>query len=147
MALAADLQKAIDQIIAHYKEIAADGKVTVTEVFGLVSRAVSSFVTIVEGFGGLTGDQKKAVVLEAVAQLYDQVIAPMDLKGIPNLLEPVVDNAIKQLLLVLASGWIDTLVSVLNRTSTNWGVPTTPSAPDVPGTPAPPALPPGFQPY
>lgn len=148
MSLYDDLKAAIDKIIADYKAANADGKLSFSEIFELVGNAVATFVQLVETYGGTSGAEKKAAVLQAIEQLFDEVIIPIDIKGIPNFLEPIADRALKQLVLALADGWIDSIVNIFNKTG--WGVPggaptgdpsTPPAEPGVPG------LPPGFEPY
>jgi hypothetical protein len=149
MSLYDNMKAAIDNIIADYKAANTDGKLTFTEIFTLVSNAVATFVQLLENFGGGTGAEKKAVVLQAIEQFFDEVIIPIDIKGIPNVLEGIVGRALKQLVLSLADGWIDSIVNIFNKTG--WGVPGgsptgDPENPlgDIPGTPG---IPPGFEAY
>ena len=149
MSIYDDLRAAIDKIIADYKAANADGKLSFTEIFTLVSNAVATFVQLMENFGSGTGAEKKAAVITAIEQFFDEVIIPIDIKGIPNLLEGIVDTALKQLVLTLANGWVDAIVNIFNRTG--WGVlggspigdPENPQG-ETPGTPG---IPPGFEAY
>ena len=100
-----DLKAGIDKIIADYKAANADGKLSFSEIFTLVGNAIATFVQLIENFGSGTGAEKKAAVLAAIDQLFDEVIIPIDIKGIPNMLEGIVDKALKQLVLTLADGW------------------------------------------
>jgi hypothetical protein len=119
-----DLRSAVDKIVANYKAANADGKLTFTEIFTLVGNAVATFVQLMErvpSFGSSTGAEKKAAVLLAIDQLFDEVIIPIDIKGIPNLLEGIADRALKQLVMILADGGIDSIVNIFNKTG--WGTP------------------------
>lgn len=49
----------------------------------------------IDGMGG------NAVVATQVAALYDTWVRPYDLPGVPNLVEPLVDDAIKNALVAL----------------------------------------------
>lgn len=109
------LQGAIDQIIADYKAANADGKLSFSEIFTLVGNAVASFVHLTEDFGEGTGPEKKAAVIAAIDRFFDEVITPIDIKGIPNFLESIFDSSLKSLVLALADGWVDTIVKVFNR--------------------------------
>jgi hypothetical protein len=141
MALYDDIEGALTEIIAHYKNATKDGKLSFSELITLGSNAVASLMQVAEHFGG-TGTEKKQAVITALGQFYDQVIAPIDIKGVPNLLEGIVDKALKELMLTLAGGWIDSLTTIFNKSG--WATPTTPA----PGAPAPSTpLPPGFTPY
>ncbi len=113
MSLLAGIKESVDKIVAEYKKSAADG-LSFSEVFSLASNAVATFVELVELAGG-TSEEKKAAVLEAVELFYDEVIAPLDIKQIPNFIEPMLDNALKGLILVFADGAIDSIVNVFNK--------------------------------
>jgi len=148
MSLYDQLKEAIDEIIANYKAANADGKLTFSEIFTLLGNAVATFVQLTESLGAGSGADKKAAVLEAISQFFDEVIIPIDIKGVPNLLEGIVDQSLKQLVLTLADGWVDSIVNIFNKTG--WGVPggapsgdpaNPPAEPGVPGLPA------GFEPY
>ena len=67
----------------------------------------------------MTGAEKKAAVLAALETFFDEVIAPLDIKGIPNFIEPIVDSSLKKLSLTLAAAGIDALVAIFNRSG--WG--------------------------
>ncbi|MCE9605089.1 MAG: hypothetical protein K8U03_09340 [Planctomycetia bacterium] len=64
--------------------------------------AIPSAMQIAEDLAA-TGLEKKAVVLQFLAELYDQVIEPIDLPGPDNLIDP----ALKKLMLVTADKLID----------------------------------------
>jgi hypothetical protein len=119
MSLFSKLQVSIDQIIADYRKANEDGKLSFSEIFTLVGNAVATFVHLMETFGEGTGAEKKAAVLLAVDKFFDEVITPIDIKGIPNFLEPVFDSSLKNLVMALADGWVDTLVNIFDRLG--WG--------------------------
>lgn len=119
------LDKAIADIIAKYKVANADGKMTFSEILTLVGNAVATFVQLFESFGDGTGADKKASVLAALSTFFDQVVSPIDIKGVPNFIEPVVDSAIKGLVMTFAGSSIDTIVNLLNKIG--WWKPTIPA--------------------
>ena len=115
-----DLKTAVEQITAHYKEATSDGKLSFAEIFSLISKATASFIQLFEKFtDGVSGADKKAAVLAALDAFFDEVISPLDIKGIPNFIEPVVDSSLKKLALTLADAGIDALVAIFNRSG--WG--------------------------
>lgn len=122
MALYDEIAQAIQDVINTYKQSVADGKLSLQEIFTLSHSAIASFVRLAESVGGYSGAEKKAAVLAAIDQFYDEVIAPIDVQSIPNFLEPVVDRALKQLIRVVAESTIDSLVNIFNKTG--WGKPT-----------------------
>lgn len=135
MSLYDKLQDSITQIIADYKAANADGKLSFTEIFTLVGNAVASFVHLTENFGEGSGPEKKAAVIAAIDKLFDEVITPIDIKGIPNFLESIFDSSLKKLVLALADGWIDTLVKVFNRLGWGGGTDAAPQAMTATGSP------------
>lgn len=115
-----DLKTAVEQITAQYKESVADGKLSFSEIFALISKATASFVQLFEQFtDGVSGEDKKAAVLAALEHFFDEVISPLDIKGIPNFIEPIVDSSLKQLVLTLADAGIDAIVAIFNKSG--WG--------------------------
>lgn len=116
------LSLAIDSIIAEYKASRADGKLTFNEMLTLVYNASATFIKLVESVKPGPNATKKEIVLAAVAQFYDVVVAPIDIAGVPNLLEGPIDSVLRSLVLSLASAWIDALVNIFNKIG--WGVDT-----------------------
>lgn len=51
----------------------------------------------------------KQVVLDAAAKAYDRYIAPLDIPGVPVLVEPWVDNMLKSIFLRLVAAAYDQL--------------------------------------
>ncbi len=115
-----DLKDYFDEISDHYADLASDGKFSFGDVLLLVGKASASFIQLVERFTELeSGASKKEAVLAGLDAFYDEVIAPMDLKAVPNLIEPILDTAIKQLILTVSSAGIDTIVTIFNKTGWN----------------------------
>lgn len=115
-----DLKSAVEEITAHYKDVASDGKLTFSEIFSLAGKATASFIQLFEKFtDGASGADKKAAVLAALDAFFDEVISPLDIKGIPNFIEPIVDSSLKKLALTLADAGIDALVAIFNKSG--WG--------------------------
>ncbi len=108
-------KKSVETVVAKYQEANEDGKLSFSEIVSLTSTGVGQIVSLAEtGLPG-TGEEKKKAVLDAVAQVYDEYIAPIDISKIPNFIEPVIDNGAKQLLLAVADGLIDALVALFNE--------------------------------
>lgn len=115
MGLYQNVMQAADEIINHYKATVADGSLTFAEVGSLAFNAASSFVNLVESMSRGDGDDKKALVLAAISKFYDIVIAPIDIKMIPDPLEFMADQAIKGALLATTNASIDAIVNVFNK--------------------------------
>jgi hypothetical protein len=122
MDLSSSLSSAIDNIIAEYKASRVDGKLTFNEMLTLVYNASATFIKLVETVKPGPNATKKEIVLAAIAQFYDVVVAPIDIAGVPNLLEGPIDSVLRSLVLSLASAWIDAIVNIFNKIG--WGVDT-----------------------
>jgi hypothetical protein len=88
-----------------------DGKISLADAWSLFQTGIAELVKLAEFFD-VPGPEKKAMVLDALEKLYDDVIAPIDLKPVPNIIEPMVDKTLKMLFLTLANGAIDSMVLV-----------------------------------
>lgn len=132
-----DLKNYFEEISEHYSALVADGKIDFSDAVFLAGKAAASFVQVVERFThDSDGNSKKAIVLEALDHFYDDVIKPLDIAAIPNIIEPVVDSAVKQIILTFASAGIDTIIAIFNKTGWNPAPPPAPqayAAPYVPG--------------
>lgn len=109
-----DLGKAIDEIIAKYKELVGDGKLSLSDVISLMAAAASTLWKLVKAYAVPSKDRKGAV-LEAMDKFYDEVVRPIDITLIPNFIEPFVDSWLKQMLLFIVGGWISALGGILDR--------------------------------
>jgi hypothetical protein len=88
--------KLID-IISVFHFALQDGKVTVAEAGTLVSKLIS-FGTELKDVYDNPSDHAKALTSDLL-EIYDKLIAPMDIPFIPNfVIEPQVDRAIRAML-------------------------------------------------
>jgi len=115
MSLYEDSKLAIDTVIAEYKKVVTDGKISVSEAFTLVGKATATFVNLFRSLNIGTEDERKNTVVLAVAKFYDEIIAPIDITGVPNFLEPIVDKTLRELLLLLTRSWADAVLAVFTK--------------------------------
>ena len=115
MSLYEDAKSAIDTVISEYKKVVTDGKISVSEVFTLVGKATATFVNLFRSLNIGTESERKETVVLAVAKFYDEIVAPIDITGVPNFLEPVVDRALRELLLLLTRSWSDAVLAVFTK--------------------------------
>jgi hypothetical protein len=114
MALYDTLKVEVDRLVQVCKEANADKKLTLSEVWAIFQTAIHTLVKLAEEVNGAgNGEEKKEAVLAALDKFYDDVIAPIDLVVVPNLVEPAADRFLKGLFLQLASGSIDSMVAFL----------------------------------
>lgn len=104
----------VDESLVKLKAASADG-LTFKEAFGLFLDAIERLVKLASEFS-LPGADKKAMVMGAIDKLFDQVIAPIDIPYIPEVVErTVVDPALKKLLLAAADQMVEFFVSKLPK--------------------------------
>ncbi len=115
MSVQDQLDQAVLALTTHYKEYTADGKLTYKEVLSLLCNGAATLIRVVEIFGGGSREDNKKLVLGGLSTFYDNVIAPIDIVGIPNIIEPAVDASIKSLLLVTVEGAADSLFNVFEK--------------------------------
>jgi len=115
MALYDETKSAIDAIIGEYKKVVADGKISISEVFTLVGRATATFVNLFRALDLGTESERKDTVVLAIGRFYDEIVAPIDITGVPNFLEPIVDKALRELLLLLTRSWADAVLAVFTK--------------------------------
>lgn len=102
-----------DEVAAYIGDVKArltDG-FSFADVWPLVSAATLRLTRIAQETGA-SGPEKKEAVLAALEQFYDEVVTPLDLPGVPNLIiEGIVDNAIKALIRPMLGPLIDRVVA------------------------------------
>lgn len=114
-----DLYAAISTFVAETKarlaEVKADGKVSFPEAFVIFADAMERLVKAASMLE-LPGAEKKAAVMAALGKFFDDVIAPLDIPTVPNILEStVVDPALRMVFLGMANYVIEFFVSKLGK--------------------------------
>lgn len=107
MDLYADLRTFADLFRADLAAKRADGLLTADDLFDLFASSIERGVALAAAYVGTPGAEKKAAVVAAVQKLYDEVIAPFDLPGVSNWIEPVVDRALGQAIPAIVGGLIE----------------------------------------
>lgn len=109
------ISASVSGLIASYKAAQSDGKVTLSEVWQLTGQAIQEIVQLTQRLQ-VPGADKKRAALEAVEKFIDDFITPLDLPYIPNfVVEPIVDNAVKQMVMTAADGLIEAAVSLFDQ--------------------------------
>lgn len=109
------LEQTILTMIERYKGVTADGKITYSEVLSLLYNGAATLVRLVEIAGQGSREEKKQLVLAGLDKFYDTVIAPIDIIGVPNVMESMVDSTIKSLLLSTVDGATDSIFNVFEK--------------------------------
>lgn len=87
----------IADVAAKLTAAKADGKLDAAELWDLAGVLVGAsarrlIAALVQA--PIDGPAKRKLVAEAVVQVYEQAIAPLDIPGVPNWVEPLVDRGI-----------------------------------------------------
>jgi hypothetical protein len=105
----------LQQIIDRYHHIYDDRRVTLKEVISTTYGVLLELIHWAASLD-LSGPEKKGKVLAALETFIDEVITPLDLPFVPNVvIEGLVDRSIKSLLMNLADSGIDQLVASLRQ--------------------------------
>lgn len=108
----------ISETRAKLQTAKSDGKITASEAFELFTDAVSRLVTGASQLP-VSGAEKKAMVLDAAGQMFDLLIAPIDIPYIPEFAEKtIVDPALRKLTIEATSGMIEFFVKRLPASGT-----------------------------
>lgn len=109
------IRTSVSRLVDQFNQSRSDGVITLSEIWQMTGRAVSEIVQITNSLK-VSGPEKKEAALEAFEQFVDNVIVPLDLPYVPNLIvEPIVDKALKSMLMAAANGLIDAAVSLFNQ--------------------------------
>jgi hypothetical protein len=95
-----DLHELEQSLTSH---ISGARSAELTTKFGLVERLIEALA----GMRGMIAALDKAEVIKLLGDLYDNWIAPLDLPGIPNLVEPQIDKMLRNVLLAIVERIID----------------------------------------
>jgi hypothetical protein len=139
---------AVQALVDHYKaEVQAQAlsmpgaQAIEIDWTNVITRFMGSAIDLFSNFSGDPA-QRKAAVLAAVTQFYNEVVKPLLAEGIgrPFIFNTFISPAIEKLLPKLIGGMYDALVKIFDRKASG-GNATKPATPVVPN------LPPGFDPY
>jgi hypothetical protein len=106
----------VDALVKTYKESLSDNSLTLVEAWTLAQHSFTAFVLIAEKLKA-SGVEKKLVVMTAAERLYDEVLGPLDIKAIPNFIEPTLDKFAKPVYLECVSKAVDYLVNLDKKVS------------------------------
>jgi hypothetical protein len=111
-AAAGSFSQRIEQFVAQAMLLAADG-LSLAEIGQLFQALVQLAVEGAAELAQSTGEQKKAMVLEAVGYLYDRIAPAIPLPWFLQLFRAFLRVPIRNLVLALASGAIEAVVARL----------------------------------
>ena len=99
-----EIQAEIQALIALYTTLKNDdGKISLADAWQIFQLAIEDLANLATTLN-VANDQKKQLILDALNEVFDQVISGVELNYVPKLLIPIVDKVLKELFLNLASG-------------------------------------------
>lgn len=106
----------VNLLIEEAKKLKTKARVPLDEAWKILQNALTEIVIEIQNeLSEWAGESKKIIAMEALSNFYDNVIEKVDIPGVPNIIEPIVDKYIKKLLLLIASGSIDSMVATLKK--------------------------------
>ncbi|NBU33468.1 hypothetical protein EBZ38_13810 [bacterium] len=126
--LKANLQILLNQLIQQTKNsLGNTTNIALSEAWKLLQIVIADIIQSIEiNNPELKGADKKTLAMGMVSQFYDSVFVIINIPFVPQILQPIIRQYIKSLLMILASSSIDALVTTFR----NVGIFNTPSTVD-----------------
>lgn len=104
------IEKEVTEYGAEITAAFADKKISISEVIALGTSATMRVTRITQKLPA-TGAEKKEAALQALETIYSKYIEPIDIKPVPNIVEPFVDKTIGALIRPVFGPLIDLVVA------------------------------------
>ena len=101
-----------DEMEAFWRSVQekySDGRITLNEIWALVSEAIQVLTKIFEKLN-VDNATKREMLVALIDDTYTNVIAPLDISWVPNLFEPVLDRIIGQMVHQMAETALEYLL-------------------------------------
>jgi hypothetical protein len=116
----------LGNLVVKAKEILKNAKaVAIPQAWNVLQLATAEVIQSIEDNSpSLKGADKKTLAMTMISNFYDQVFTIINFPFVPQLLQPIIQKYVKQILMLLVSATIDSLVTTFR----NSGVFVDPSA-------------------
>lgn len=109
-----NIQSLVDKaknILKNVKDIA------MPQAWNILQLAIADVIQSIEhNSPTLKGADKKTLAMTMISNFYDQVFTVVNFPFVPQLLQPIIQKYVKQLLMLLVSASIDALVKTFRET-------------------------------
>jgi len=107
----------IGNLVAKAKEILKSAKaVAMPQAWNILQLATAEVVQkIEENNPSLKGVDKKTLAMGMISKFYDQVFTIINFPFVPQVLQPIIQKYVKQILMLLVSATIDALVTTFRN--------------------------------
>jgi hypothetical protein len=108
----------INNIVEQAKAILKTAKsVAAPQAWNLLQLAIADVIQQIQIIHPeLKGSDKKEIAMNAVSRFYDQVFLVVEFPFVPQLLQPIIQRYVKQLLMILVGASIDAMVTTFRNT-------------------------------
>lgn len=118
MNLIESLKPELEKLISEAKiSLGQVKRVALDEAWKILQLTVANIIQKIEINGqNLAGKDKKTIAIELVSQFYDRVFLIVDIPFVPPLIEPIIHNSVKNILMILIGSTIDAMVTTFRIT-------------------------------
>lgn len=108
----------VSSIVDLAQKILQNSKnVAITQAWKVLQLAIAEVIQSIENNNpSLKGADKKTLAMTMISNFYDQVFKIVNFPFAPSFLQPIIQKYVKQLLMILVSASIDSLVSIFRQT-------------------------------
>lgn len=108
----------VSSIVDLAQKILQNSKnVAITQAWRVLQLAVAEVIQSIENNNpSLKGADKKTLAMTMISNFYDQVFKIVNFPFAPAFLQPIIQQYVKQLLMILVSASIDSLVAIFRQT-------------------------------
>ena len=107
----------LGDLVIKAKEILKSAKaVAVPQAWNILQLATAEVIQSIENNSpSLKGADKKTLAMTIISNFYDQVFTIINFPFVPQLLQPIIQKYVKQILMLLISATIDALVTTFRN--------------------------------
>lgn len=87
------LHERVEAIVAQHAAAKEDGTITASEAFGLAGQIVIAAGQVMVDL--VDSREKAGELATCCEEIFDKYIKPLDIKGVPNWIEPTIDGLIR----------------------------------------------------
>jgi hypothetical protein len=107
----------LGNLVVKAKEILKNAKaVAMPQAWNILQLATAEVIqTVEENNPSLKGVDKKTLAMGMISKFYDQVFTIINFPFVPQVLQPIIQKYVKQILMLLVSATIDALVTTFRN--------------------------------
>jgi hypothetical protein len=107
----------LGDLVIKAKEILKSAKaVAVPQAWNILQLATAEVIQSIENNSpSLKGADKKTLAMTMISNFYDQVFTIINFPFVPQILQPIIQKYVKQILMLLVSATIDALVTTFRN--------------------------------